>query len=207
MNATTTTKKLNVPAYEVFLIEERAADPAMAAKKGRTLAENAVDRIWHKVGVAFETAKGNANILIGPKGDPAQKRFLLVFSSHAETNGERDHEARRRPAADIFASDGNGDIDFQSGKVGVAFFNRDESLSLVIGDRGDLEQLRYQMRRITRRAAPAPTAGTTASTASLSGTTSATTAMSTTGSAAAPKTEGPKNPAPRTTVRRERPAA
>ena len=57
---TNTSKSNNAPAFELFTIEQKPADRAAAAKQGKVLAENATQRIWTKVGVAFVTKTGAA---------------------------------------------------------------------------------------------------------------------------------------------------
>ena len=133
----------NRPTHELFFIEQRPACPLVAAATGRKLAENAIDTLWHKAGVAFTTTRGNANIYVGKRGEPAAKRYFLSFSTAHAAGGDAD---RRIPVGDLFAPDGDSNIDFRADKVGVAFVNSDGSYTLVIGDRGDLEQVRYQLR-------------------------------------------------------------
>ena len=58
-------------------------------------------------------------------------------------------DAKRIPYANIFEATGGASIDFKK-RDGVAFLNRDESLSLLIGDRGGAQQLKYQMRDVRR---------------------------------------------------------
>jgi hypothetical protein len=153
MTTTTTTKTSNRPSHELFFIEERRVDSQLAAALGRKVAENAVEPIWHKAGVAFTSTRGNINVYVGQRGEPGAKRYFISFSKQQEAS-----ENSRRPVADIFEPDADGNIDFRSDKVGVVFVNSDDSYTLLIGDRGDLEQLRYQL-RATR---PAPAARTKA---------------------------------------------
>ena len=130
-------------------MEERKADAHLAAIMGKTVAANESERIWHKVGVAFVTPKGHLSLMIGPKGDPAQKRYLFIASSSME-KARQNPEATRLPVADLFEMEEGNSIDFQR-KAGVAFLNQDESFSLILGDRGDPEQLRYQLRGTTTK--------------------------------------------------------
>ena len=145
--ANTQTSSSNRPAFEIFYVEERKADQHLAAIMGKTVAANESERIWHKVGVAFVTPKGHLSLMIGPKGDPAQKRYLFIASSSME-KARQNPGATRLPVADLFEMDEGNSIDFQR-KAGVAFLNQDESFSLILGDRGDPEQLRYQLRGAT----------------------------------------------------------
>lgn len=55
--------------------------------------------------------------------------------------------SNNRPAFEIFY--------VEERKAGVAFLNQDESFSLILGDRGDPEQLRYQLRGTPSRRYPA----------------------------------------------------
>ena len=134
-------------------MEERKADQHLAAIMGKTVAANESERIWHKVGVAFVTPKGHLSLMIGPKGDPAQKRYLFIASSSME-KARQNPGATRLPVADLFEMEEGNSIDFQR-KAGVAFLNQDESFSLILGDRGDPEQLRYQLRGTKPRRNPA----------------------------------------------------
>ena len=145
MNTTssnTATQPSNLPAFELFSIEEKPADRAAATAKAKVLAENAMERIWTKVGVAFNTKTGALTVLLGAKGDPKQKRFLLCATSALDDNNE---PTSRIPVGELFELN-DGPIDFKH-KAGVAFINSDGSYNLVIGDRGDLQQLRLNMRR------------------------------------------------------------
>jgi len=153
---TTTTTTTNRPSFELFYIEERPADRHLAAVMGKTVHENSVDRIWHKAGVAFNTPKGNANIYIGERGDPARKRYLLTFSSSLQ-KAKENREANRIPVGDVFEPDASGNFDFDA-PAGVVFLNRDDSYTILIGDKGDLEQLRYQMRPAKAFMGPKPAA-------------------------------------------------
>ena len=147
--ANTQTSSNNRPAFEIFYVEERKADKHLAAIMGKTVAANESERIWHKVGVAFVTPKGHLSLMIGPKGDSAQKRYLCFASSSME-KARQNPEATRLPVADLFEMEEGTNIDFQR-KAGVAFLNQDESFSLILGDRGDPEQLRYQLRGTTTK--------------------------------------------------------
>lgn len=151
--ANTQTSSSNRPAFEIFYVEERKADQHLAAIMGKTVAANESERIWHKVGVAFVTPKGHLSLMIGPKGDPAQKRYLFIASSSME-KARQNPGATRLPVADLFEMEEGNSIDFQR-KAGVAFLNQDESFSLILGDRGDPEQLRYQLRGTKPRRNPA----------------------------------------------------
>ncbi len=142
----TTAQKKNVPDYELFHVEEKPADRAKAAAQGKTLAENAVERVWHKAGVGFTTKSGNAiTVLVGERGDPKQKKYLLSWNSFLDNQTE----GARIPVASMFQMLEGQPIDFTK-KDGVAFLNRDESLNLIIGDRGDPEQLRFNLRKTTQ---------------------------------------------------------
>jgi len=152
---TTTTAQKNVPAFELFYVEERPADRHLAAIMGKTLAENAVDRIWRKVGVAFPTQSEHLSIVIGPKGDPAQRRYLAILSSHQQ-QAKENVDAARLPVADLFEKDSEGNIDFKH-KAGVLFLNSDDSYTVIVGAKDDDNKVRYQMRRTQRPASAAPT--------------------------------------------------
>lgn len=148
MSNTTTTQKTdaakkNVPSHEIFVIEGEGKD----AK-------------WNKVGVAFPTKSGTSHrVFIGKKGDPKQKVYLVCPNSQfdgpndGEGNARPGDEPRRKPYASVFDAT-NKNVDFKS-RDGVAFLNRDDSLSLLIGDRGDAQQLKYQMREVRRFKQPA----------------------------------------------------
>ena len=140
---TSTAKPTNLPAFELFAIEEKPADRAAAAKQGKVLAENATERTWTKVGVAFATKTGSLTVLIGPRGDPKQKRFLLC----ATTALDADDSDSRLPVGELFELTEGQSIDFKKDKAGVAWLNSDGSYNLVMGDRGDLDQPRYNLRR------------------------------------------------------------
>jgi hypothetical protein len=162
----TTAQKKNVPDYELFRVEEKPADRAKAAAQGKTLAENAMERVWHKAGVGFTTKSGNAiTVLVGERGDPKQKKYLLSWNSFLDDQSEN----ARIPVASLFQMLEGQPIDFTK-KDGVAFLNRDESLNLILGERGDPEQLRFTLRKTTqsgprksaRPASYAPAAATAA---------------------------------------------
>jgi len=147
-----TTAPKNIPAFELFYVEERPADRHLAAIMGKSLAENAITPVWHKVGVAFITQSEHLSIVIGPKGDPAQRRYLAILSSHQQ-QAKENVDAARLPVADLFERDSDGNIDFKH-KDGVLFVNSDESYTVIVGARDD-DKVRYQMRRTQRSAAPA----------------------------------------------------
>ncbi len=151
---TTTTAQKNVPAFELFYVEERPADRHLAAIMGKTLAENAVDQVWRKVGVAFTTQGEHLSIVIGPKGDPAQRRYLAILSSHQQ-QAKDNVDTARLPVADLFEKDSEGTIDFKH-KAGVLFLNSDESYTVIVGTKDDDNKIRYQMRRTQRSALAAP---------------------------------------------------
>jgi hypothetical protein len=153
MTTTNTAAQKNSPAFELFTIEEKPADKAAAAKQGKVLAENATQRIWTKVGVAFAT-KGKSGALmvyIGERNDPKQKRYLLCQTS-AFDNEELE---TRLPVGKLFEVGDDG-IDFKA-KAGIAWLNSDGSYNIVMGDSGDLHQPRFNMRR-PRPAAQKPAA-------------------------------------------------
>jgi hypothetical protein len=152
---TATTQQKNVPAFELFYVEERPADRHLAAIMGKTLPENAVDKIWRKVGVAFTTPSEHLSIIVGPRDDPAQRRYLAILSSHQQQAAEN-AEASRLPVADLFERESDGTIDFKR-KAGVLFLNSDDSYTVVVGAKDDDNKVRYQMRRtqpVRRQAAP-----------------------------------------------------
>ena len=132
---TETPKKKNVPSHEIFLIEG-----------------DGKDTVWTKVGVAFPTKSGSSHrVLVGPRGDPKQKVYLVCPNSQFDGNREaKDNrtidEQKRIPYATIFDAT-NNDVDFKK-KDGVAFLNRDDSLSLLIGEKGDKNQQKLQMRAV-----------------------------------------------------------
>ena len=128
------TTKRNVPSHEIFLIEGEGKD----AK-------------WTKVGVAFPTKSGTSHrVLVGKKGDPKQKVYLVCPNSQfdGKDNSRPGDEPKRKPYANIYDAT-NNNVDFKQ-RDGVAFLNRDDSLSLLIGDRGDANQLKYQMREVKK---------------------------------------------------------
>ena len=87
-------------------------------------------------------------MLIGERGDPAQKRYLMCATSALD----KDDEETRLPVAELFELN-DGPIDFKS-KAGVAWINSDGSYNVVLGDRGDLHQPRFNMRRPQPKQAP-----------------------------------------------------
>lgn len=138
MNTTATqtnsTAKKNVPSHEIFVVEGEGKDTK-----------------WTKVGVAFPAKSGSSHrVFIGKKGDPKQKVYLVCPNSQFDgaDNSRPGDEPKRRPYANVFDATTN-DIDFKK-RDGVAFLNRDDSLSLLIGDKGDAQQLKYQMREVRR---------------------------------------------------------
>lgn len=136
---TETTKK-NMPTHEIFTVEGK--DEAA---------------VWTKVGIAFPTKKGTSHrVFIGNRGDPKQKVFLVSPNSFVDRDdGRPDSEPKRNVYANVYEMKNGENIDFKN-RDGVAFLNRDDSMSLLIGDRGDLQQAKYQMRavrRFTKRAA------------------------------------------------------
>ncbi|MDP2343786.1 MAG: hypothetical protein Q8O67_22700 [Deltaproteobacteria bacterium] len=155
---TTTSTRSNPPAFELFSIEEKPADRAAAAKKGKSLPENATERVWTRVGVAFPTKSGSGAlaIIIGDRGDARQKRYLMCPTSALDEALENKGDSNSRiPVGELFELS-DGPIDFKR-KAGVAFLCSDGSYNIVLGDRGDLEQSRYNMRRpksAQRKSAP-----------------------------------------------------
>lgn len=89
-----------------------------------------------------------------PHSSVKQKVYLVCPNSqfdgpnNGEGNARPGDEPRRKPYASVFDAT-NKNVDFKS-RDGVAFLNRDDSLSLLIGDRGDAQQLKYQMREVRR---------------------------------------------------------
>ena len=137
-NASTTS---NRPSHEIFTVEGEG--------------ENTV---WTKVGVAFPTKSGRSHrVLIGKKGEPSQRVYLVCPNSvfDGKDTARPGDEPKRKVYADIFDAT-QGNVDFKS-RDGVAFVNRDDSLSLLIGDRGDPMQLKYQMRAVRPRSPRAST--------------------------------------------------
>jgi hypothetical protein len=148
MTSTTANKTAkNTPAVEVFFVEERHLDDTVLAIMGRPK-EKSLEKQWHKVGVGFKTKTDNLTILIGDKGSPTQKKALISFTDGLQKM--QAHPEGRLPVANVYLADGNGDLDFEK-KDGVAFLNSDDSLSVIIGDKGDPAQLRYVIREIDRR--------------------------------------------------------
>ena len=148
MTSTTNTAKKNVPACEVFFIEERRLDSTVMAAMGRPENKN-TETQWHKCGVGFLTKSDNLTILIGEKCSPAQKRALISFTD-ALDKVRSNPDASRIPVANVYLADSDDKYDFDKND-GVAFLNNDESLNLIVGDRADPEQLRYVVRMIARR--------------------------------------------------------
>jgi hypothetical protein len=149
--AQTSTAQPNLPTHEIFLVEGDGKDTT-----------------WTKVGVAFPTRSGSSHrVFVGKRGDPKQKVYLVCPNSQFDGDGKDTarpgDEPKRRPYANIFDATGNN-VDFQKND-GVAFLNRDDSLSLLIGDRGDPQQLKYQMREVRRPAKPAANGKTAAKSA------------------------------------------
>ena len=129
-SATTTTtpaKKSNRPSHEIFTVEEQ---------------DNGATK-WTRVGVAFPTQNPSIHrVLIGDRGDPNQRVYLVRENFAADDEPARTaEEERRRPFANVY--DAKGEIDWRA-RDGVAFLNRDDSLTLLIGQGPD--QVRYQMR-------------------------------------------------------------
>jgi hypothetical protein len=130
MATTKTTATGNRPSHELSFIEERSVDTHLQALLGRTVPANAVERIAHKAGVAFTTVRGNLNVYVGKKGDPAQKRYLVSFSKYS---------ARR---ADIFEAGSNGQFDFATSVGEVKpLGNGSYKLLISVGR----ETLRYEL--------------------------------------------------------------
>jgi hypothetical protein len=144
---TTSTKNTqkNIPAFEVFYVEDRKVDRHLAMLLGQTPSENAVQTTWHKVGVAFTTQSGNLSIIVGKQGDPAQRRFIGIQTSLLE-EARKSPEAQRLPVGNLWQKNAQGDVDFEN-QDGVMFLNSDDSYSLVFDDGGN--KTRYQMRRVT----------------------------------------------------------
>ena len=131
----------NAPSHEIFLVEGEGKDTT-----------------WTKVGVAFPTKSGHSHrVFVGKKGDPKQKIYLVCPNSQFdhEDKSRPGEDAKRMPYANIFDTTGGGAIDFKK-RDGVAFLNRDDSLTLLIGDQGDPEQLksRCATRAASRSRAP-----------------------------------------------------
>jgi aspartate-semialdehyde dehydrogenase len=143
-NTATKPAQKNIPAFEVFYVEERKLDATMAKILGESLAENAVKTTWHKVGVAFVTKGQNLSILIGKQGDPAQRKYLAIQTSLLE-EAKKSPDAQRLPVGNLWQQDAQGNVDFAY-QDGVMFLNSDDSYTLVLQD-GDTKT-RYQMRRV-----------------------------------------------------------
>jgi hypothetical protein len=125
----------NVPSHEIFTVEGEGKDTT-----------------WTKVGVAFPTKSGESHrVFVGKKGDPKQKVYLVCPNSQFDhkDNSRPGDEPRRMPYANIFDATGGQSIDFKK-RDGVAFLNKDDSLTLLIGEKGDANQLKYQMRDVRR---------------------------------------------------------
>lgn len=133
MTANASSTKKTAPSHEIFTVDGDGDETT-----------------WTKVGVAFPTKKGTSHrVLVGKRGDPKQKVFLVCPNSSMDgDDGRPGDEPRRRPYADIFEVTGN-EVSFNR-RDGVAFVNRDDSLTLLIGDKGDPEQKKYQMREVRR---------------------------------------------------------
>jgi hypothetical protein len=134
-NTTTTTSAKNTPSHEIFLVEGEGKETT-----------------WTKVGVAFPTKSGHSHrVFVGKKGDPKQKIYLVCPNSQFdhEDKSRPGEDAKRMPYANIFDTSGGGTIDFKK-RDGVAFLNRDDSLTLLIGEKGDKDQQKLQMRDARR---------------------------------------------------------
>lgn len=126
---TTTIKKL--PTHELFDVQEREGQRAY----------------WNKVGAAFENKDHSHSLLIYQPGLPEPRRLQLRRIDRERRPIRDGAEPGRFPTHELFAVTEveGGPNDWK--RVGVAFTNKDDSLSLILDD-GVREgpKARFQMR-------------------------------------------------------------
>ena len=141
MTTTNRSFKSNLPAFELFTVEHTK----------------------QKMGVAFanSTEPGALSILVGPKGDPAQKRYLLCTTEAFDTA----EPGSNVPVGELFETT-DGPTDFED-RAGVAFRCADGSYNLLLTDESpswdaddlltfDVRQVRLNMVRWGAAAPLAP---------------------------------------------------
>src|SRR4051812_16788502 len=136
---TTTIKKL--PTHELFDVQEREGQKAY----------------WNKVGAAFENKDGSHSVLVYRPGLPTPKRLQLRKIDREKRPLADGADPKKFPTHELFnvIEMEGAPNDWQ--RVGVAFTNKDESLSLITDDgvRGG-PKARFQRRPRREPAAPAP---------------------------------------------------
>ncbi|MCC7073588.1 MAG: hypothetical protein IT383_19925 [Deltaproteobacteria bacterium] len=133
---TVTIKKL--PTHELFDVQDREGQRPF----------------WNKVGAAFENKDASHSVLLYQPGIPEPKRLQLRRIDRERRPLADGADTKRFPTHELFAVTEveGGPNDWK--RVGVAFTNKDDSLSLIL-DEGvrDGPKARFQMR--ARRDAPA----------------------------------------------------
>ena len=141
---TTTIKKL--PTHEIFDVQQREGQKAF----------------WNKVGAAFENKDGSHSLLLYQPGLPTPKRVQLRRIDRERFPVRDGVDPKKAPSHELFFVAEVEGAPNEWKRVGVAFTNKDDSLSILVDD-GVREgpKARFQMR--VRREAPAPVAAEDAS--------------------------------------------
>ena len=128
-------KKL--PTHEVFDVQEREGTRAY----------------WNKVGVAFENKDGSHSVLLYQPGIAEPKRLQLRRIDRERRPLKDGVDPKKAPTHELFVVVEVEGAPNEWKRVGVAFTNRDDSLSLIVDD-GQREgpKARFQLR--VRREVP-----------------------------------------------------
>ncbi|MBI1944684.1 MAG: hypothetical protein HYS27_03250 [Deltaproteobacteria bacterium] len=138
---TTTIKKL--PTHELFDVQEREGQRAY----------------WNKVGAAFENKDHSHSLLIYRPGLPEPRRLQLRRIDRERRPIRDGAEPKRFPTHELFAVTEveGGPNDWK--RVGVAFTNKDDSLSLILDDgvrEGPKARFQMRARRDVQPSEPSP---------------------------------------------------
>lgn len=146
MTTTTTTKRL--PTHELFDVQQREGQRAF----------------WNKVGAAFENKDKSHSVLIYQPGLAEPKRLQLRRIDRERFPVRDGVDPAKAPTHELFVVFESDGAPSEWRRVGVAFTNKDDSLSLIV-DGGVREgpKARFQMRlrRDQSSSTPNPPAQTT----------------------------------------------
>ena len=132
-------KKL--PTHEVFDVQEREGTRAY----------------WNKVGVAFENKDGSHSVLLYQPGIAEPKRLQLRRIDRERRPLKDGVDPKKAPTHELFVVVEVDGAPNEWKRVGVAFTNRDDSLSLVVDDGQRAgPKARFQL-RVRRELAATPT--------------------------------------------------
>ena len=139
MTTITTTKRL--PTHEVFDVQQRDGQRAF----------------WNKVGAAFENKDKSHSVLVYQPGLAEPKRLQLRRIDRERFPVRDGVDPAKAPTHELFVVVENEGAPGEWRRVGVAFTNKDDSLSLIVDDGvRDGPKARFQMRVRRDQTAPTP---------------------------------------------------